>query len=334
MSDPPKSSREKPLVNPFTTQGMIRDPRLFFGRTAELAAIWDYLRKDANVSIVAERRMGKSSLLWYVKEIAPRELGREAPFEIHYLDLELVAEAEEFFSRMAEMLKTTGDTTRDLERALAQRRLVLCLDEFDRTAGNPAFPADFFAVLRGLSQVPNLTLVVATKTPLIDFSANGSMTSPFYNIFPPTPVTLGPLTDDEARTLLAQTAARAEIKFDDTLLANAIKLAQGLPWHLQLLGSHLVETRMDWDEAERRFRASLKENGGAPALRARRGADRRRAAAPSWVAPLASLLMALSVIIGIASAAMSSLPGLYVSLLLGALFFVLLAVEFVYARKR
>jgi len=261
--------------NPFTTQGMIRDPRLFFGRVAELDAIWGYLRKDANVSIVAERRMGKSSVLWYVKAKAPEVLGLDES-EVHYLDLELVADAQEFFSRLAERLGLPEDAaTRDIERALSERRLVLCLDEFDRTANNfDAFPLDFFAVLRGLSQGPRLTLVVATKTPLIDFSATGGMTSPFYNIFPPTPITLGPLTDDEARELLTRTAAHAEIKFDEGTLTKAVHLAKGHPWHLQLIGSYLVEADLVWPEAERRFEEAITEiNGQTGKPRLVRGAQ-------------------------------------------------------------
>jgi hypothetical protein len=338
MSDPPKSSREKseipfrgPLVNPFTTQGMIRDPRLFFGRTTELAAIWGYLRKDANVSIVAERRMGKSSLLWYVHEKAPGEMGADTL--VRYIDMEVVATEADLFSRMAEALKLPdAAATRDIERALAEQRLVLCLDEFDRTANNfDAFPLDFFALLRGLSQSQNLTLVVATKQPLIDFSTNGTMTSPFYNIFPPTPITLGPLADEEARALLTQTAALANLKFNDELVAKAVKLAEGLPWHLQLIGAHLVESGLNWEEAERRFRESL-TNGTpktVPTKPPRRAPGRR----PDF-GPLTSVLVALAAFIGAVSLGFNYALGLYVTLVLAALVFSLMIFNLLYARRR
>jgi len=252
-------------INPFTTQGMIRDPRLFFGRKTELDTIWGYLRKDANVSIVAERRMGKSSLLWFVKEMAKDHL--EAQARVHYLDMELVPDSEDFFSRLAEVLNAGGETVRDLERALANQRLILCMDEFDRTANHfDAFPRDFFAVLRGLSQGPALTLAIATKTPLIDFSASGGMTSPFYNIFPPAPLTLGMFAEAEARDLLVKTAARAEVKFDETILAAAIRLAEGHPWRLQLLGHYLVESGLKWDEAQKRFESAMAEEEDRAAL--------------------------------------------------------------------
>lgn len=330
------------ILNPFTTQGMIRDPRQFFGRKAELAAIWGNLRKDANVSIVAERRMGKSSLLWYVKEQAPEEVGQKA--EAHYLDLELASNVDEFFDRLADLLEVESPeaTTRDIERALADRRVVLCLDEFDRTAYNDAFPHDFFAILRGLSQGQNLALVVATKTPLIDFSANGGMTSPFYNIFPPTPIALGPMPDDEARELLSRTAARAEITFNDDTLARAVKLAEGLPWHLQLIGSHLVESRSNWAEAERRYRealkiangitAPIKESMGGLSMRDKRGrAAEPTSGRPAWVPTLVSVLGFLSSLTVFFSVALREAIGIGLGVVFGLASLVL---YFVYYRLK
>jgi hypothetical protein len=311
---------------------MIRDPRLFFGRAAELDAIWGYLRKDANVSIVAERRMGKSSVLWYVKAKAPDVLDLDES-EVHYLDLELVADAQEFYNRLAEILGLAEDaTTRDIERVLADRRVILCLDEFDRTANNfDAFPLDFFAVLRGLSQGPRLTLVVATKTPLIDFSATGGMTSPFYSIFPPTPITLGPLMDDEARELLTRTAARAEIRFDEETLTQAVHLAKGHPWHLQLIGSYLVEADLVWPEAERRFEEAITEINGQigkprPARGARPPGERStlQVALVGGLGTFAALLGLLGSLTGSATAIYSSLGVMLITFALAAWFFGLL----------
>jgi len=318
-------------INPFTTQGMIRDPRLFFGRKTEVDVIWGYLRKDANVSIVAERRMGKSSLLWYVKEMAKDHL--EAHARVHYLDMELVSDSEDFFSRLAEVLKTEGETVRDLERALANQRLILCIDEFDRTANNfDAFPRDFFAVLRGLSQGPALTLAIATKTPLIDFSASGGMTSPFYNIFPPAPLALGMFTEAEARDLLIKTAARADVKFDEATLAAAIRLAEGYPWRLQIIGSHLIESGANFAEAEKSFRESLAESngGGARKLPVR---TQTVHSPPPWTTPLISVLTLVTVLIGFGSAVISYVSGLYVAMALAFVVFLLLVYEVALARR-
>ncbi len=311
----PEQATPTPL-NPFTIQGMIRDPRLFFGREAELAAIWGYLRKDANVSIVADRRWGKSSLLWYVKERYAEVTGDSA-VRVEYLDMQLVESAGEFFGELAQALGLSREgeaTPRDLERALAGRRLLLCLDEFDRAAGNPEdFGDEFFIALRGLAQGANLTLAVATKTPLIDYSAQRQMTSPFYNIFPPAPIPLGPLPEAEARALLAGTAAHAGITLPEAALAAALKLAGGHPWQLQLVGSYLVESGLNWPEAERRFHeAAAATDGHAPAP----SRPSTSAAAPDWLSPLAVALVGVASLVGLLSFNTDFAPGGWLTVLL------------------
>ena len=49
--------------NPFTERGIIRDPKLFFGRKHELKQTFERLAAMQSVSIFGERRIGKSSLL-------------------------------------------------------------------------------------------------------------------------------------------------------------------------------------------------------------------------------------------------------------------------------
>jgi hypothetical protein len=278
---------------------MLRDSRLFFGRRTELASVWGYLGKQLDVSIVAERRMGKSSLLWYIKEMAPNQLRFKA--HIEYLDMEMVSSANEFFSYLAERLKAEIETARDLERAVSKHPLILCLDEFDNAINHPGFPDDFFHSLRALSQAPGLTLVVATKARLADLRNWGDLVSPFPNIFPT--VTLSPMPDDEAYELLVGTAALAEIKFEKETLAKAIELGERRPWRLQLIGWHLVEAEKDWKVAEQRFHEALAESGGpAQKSAAAREDPRQRTARYEWVMPLALALTGLAFLLGLFSA--------------------------------
>ena len=173
------------MENPFLKRGMIRDRESFFGRRDELQRVFDRLRVMQSVSVVGERRIGKSSLLYQIAMTGQEKLGED--HALHYIDMQRVTTDEEFYERAVKRLGDSGYTHRDLERAIARKKVVLCLDEFEKTANNPNFDVDFFNALRSLAQTGELTLVVATQTPLPELSYTGAIkTSPFFNIFLPT----------------------------------------------------------------------------------------------------------------------------------------------------
>lgn len=51
------------LYNPFTNRGMITKENEFVGREREISDILARIRNGNSVSVVGERRIGKSSLL-------------------------------------------------------------------------------------------------------------------------------------------------------------------------------------------------------------------------------------------------------------------------------
>lgn len=243
-------------VNPFHIQGMVRDESLFFGRQSELNSIWGYLRKGSNVSIVAPRRRGKSSLLWRIKEKAHNEIPHDPSkpeIQAFYIDMELISGEEQFFDLLSELVKAEAPTSLQLERALENKRIILCIDEFDRTAHNEAFSEDFFSILRGLSQGGNLSLVVASKIPLIEYSGEG-MTSPLHNIFPPSPLYLGPLAKEDARELLTSAAARVGRSLTPDEISKALEIiGDYFPWNVQYFGWCWFENNFDLGGAEKKY---------------------------------------------------------------------------------
>jgi len=243
-------------VNPFHIQGMVRDESLFFGRQSELNSIWGYLRKGSNVSIVAPRRRGKSSLLWRIKEKALDQIPQDSSkpkIQVFYINIEIESSEEQFFARLSELVGADGPTSRQLERALENKRIILCIDEFDRTANNEAFSEDFFSTLRGLSQVENLALVVASKIPLIEYSGEG-MSSPLHNIFPPSPLYLGPLEKEDARELLTSTAARVGRSFTPDEISKALEIiGDYFPWNVQYFGWCWFENNFNMEGAEKKY---------------------------------------------------------------------------------
>ncbi|MGE5341058.1 MAG: TIR domain-containing protein [Candidatus Omnitrophota bacterium] len=248
-------------TNPFHISGIIRDEKLFFGRYSELGTIWGELRKGCSVSIVGPRQSGKSSLLWHIKEKAARVLNddRGKIIETVYIDMELISTSKDFFEKLGDELKTADCTIRGLQRDLEKRRIILCLDEFDRTEGNEAFPPDFFSTLRGLSQAQHLILVVATKIPLIDFSNfNDMMTSPFYNIFQPFPLTLGPLKENEARELLTGIAKIRGKELKPKDIESALAAIHGYdPWKVQLIGWCWFDSTFDIAKAIEKYQSQF-----------------------------------------------------------------------------
>ena len=161
--------------NPFTERGIIRDPKRFFGRKHELRQIFERLAAMQSVSIVGERRIGKSSLLAVIAATGPDRLGQE--HEFHYIDLERVESTEDFIARALDALHTEGETIRDLERAIQGRKVVLCLDEFEQSG---EFSKEFFGALRSLASTGDLALVVASQEKLADLARDGVTTSPFF----------------------------------------------------------------------------------------------------------------------------------------------------------
>jgi len=156
--------------NPFTERGIIRDPKRFFGRKHELRQIFERLAAMQSVSIVGERRIGKSSLLAVIAATGPDRLGQE--HEFHYIDLERVESTEDFIARALDALHTEGETIRDLERAIQGRKVVLCLDEFEQSG---EFSKEFFGALRSLASTGHLALVAAVDVGQPHFRAGAHL---------------------------------------------------------------------------------------------------------------------------------------------------------------
>lgn len=168
--------------NPFMNRGVITDPKDFFGRQEQINEIFTRLQGMQSSSIVGERRIGKSSLLYYLTQTGPQRLGDE--YRFFYLDLQ-----DAHFHTAVGFLQTvlrkvggtgegiTADNTlnqnliafSDEIDALEQtgQRIVLCLDEFENTFKHrEQFTEDFFDHLRAQLNIRKLAFVTATQQPL------------------------------------------------------------------------------------------------------------------------------------------------------------------------
>jgi hypothetical protein len=238
--------------NPFVSRGIIRTPSHFFGRRAELGRIRDRLQEMESVSVVGERRIGKSSLLHRVTEIASPYL--DADVLRIYTDLPDVSDERSFYRRVCYELGVQGDTFHDLEQAVRGKRVIACLDEFRKVADESRFPRRFFDSLRSLAQSRNLALVVATECSLAELCRTEQIAaSPFWNGF--ARLDLGLFSSLEAEEFVRTRFELAGVLLSDQEVTRVLELTGGFPFFLCLACFHLFEARvgrvLGWEEGFR-----------------------------------------------------------------------------------
>lgn len=241
------------LANPFAQQTMIRDAEQFVGRRAELDQILNLLKMMQGISLVGERRIGKSSLLYHIFLTGPVRLGEE--MVVAYTDFPGVKDETSFYECLCKQLGRTGDKFSDLQDAVRNRRVVFCLDEFERVMRSPAFSREFFDTLRSLAQSDNLALLIATEHPLSELSLTKQIaTSPFFNIF--RQLDLGLFTPEEALEFIRKGFDGANVGITENEIERALRLAGWFPFFLQLACYCLFEMKVgraqEWEQAFQR----------------------------------------------------------------------------------
>ena len=252
--------------NPSMNRGVITDPNDFFGREEQVNEIFTRLQGMQSSSIVGERRIGKSSLLYYLTQTGPQRLGDA--YRFFYLDLQdahfhtAVGFLQTVLSKVGgaiESIKADNTLNQNLIAfsdeidALEQagQRIVLCLDEFENTFKHrDQFTEDFFDHLRSQLNIRKLAFVTATQLPLQTLSIEGKLTSPFYTLF--TVVELKELTETQAQQFVA--AQHEKVQFSDTELEFIFSELQLHPLKLQILCDWVIRNRQrqlsEWALAE------------------------------------------------------------------------------------
>ncbi|MFC1975109.1 CHAT domain-containing protein [Chloroflexota bacterium] len=248
----------QPAKNPYANRAVIKDPVAFVGRTAELQDLYSLLAAVQSCSVVGPRRIGKSSLLYYLTQPAVygAHLSDPDSYIFGFMDLQELAslEPDDFFFTAVEQLSRASqggldvDLDRDGTRSGFRRflmrvsdaglRLVLCCDEFEMLSRNANFGVDFFTYLRGLCSNYNLALVTSSRTSLFDLCHQGDLqTSQFWNIF--VERTLGLMPEHEATVLINEpfTGAGGTLTHED--VAFVLNLAGRYPFFIQIVCYHL-----------------------------------------------------------------------------------------------
>lgn len=252
--------------NPFLNRAMIQDPVEFYGRKREIRRI--YARIDAEnpqcVSVVGDRRIGKSSLLHHVAHQGNRaqSMTHAAKTDFVFLDFQSDFDFDQgrFLQRLFEQLAAFGgvnsqavpsfpELEKILERRSAKgRHLVVLMDEFERITGNPKFERRFFSALRSAANHFKVAYVTSSEADLQQMCHTREISdSPFFNIFSNLP--LGPFQRKDAEQLIAQASEKAGhplAEFSDRIIG----LAGLFPIYLQIACAGLFEMREDDPEAQ------------------------------------------------------------------------------------
>ncbi len=244
------------MHSPFTIGSMIQNPEAFIGRSAELNHILTRLRTMQSCSVVGERRIGKSSLLYHLSQTGVQRLGDES-FRFLYLELtdSCTHTVVDFLRTILQALNCPTDgikddnkpsrnlTTFDKEIIVLKdkgERIVLCLDEFEGLFLNvQEFNDVFFNHFRTMVNHRRLALVTASRKTLETYSLEKKLTSPFFNLLSVTELT--DFTEAEAEQFIA--LHHPQVNFTEAELKFINSYLDPHPLKLQILCDQVLQNR-------------------------------------------------------------------------------------------
>jgi uncharacterized protein len=254
-------TQPKQVMNPYVYSKAIQEPELFFGRTRELNELLSKLRTMQSVSVVGERRIGKTSLLY---RLMKSQNGSPVDNEKHrfcMVDFQVVRSEQDFYQLVIKNLTQTDPISSLLEREPSQEpkewlrikfvdsvrrgpvRTVLCLDEFEGTMDRQRFSPDFFLTLRGLAGKGDMAIITATRHPLSEIAGDDDLTSPLFNIF--SVLRLGELQPEEAQTLVNQPAELAQRPWTTEEQAFLLEQGKNHPYRLNAVCFHTFQLKLE-----------------------------------------------------------------------------------------
>ncbi|MEM9460159.1 MAG: AAA family ATPase [Myxococcota bacterium] len=172
--------------SPFVVGRPIARDEDLFGRQRERDELGAALYGGHSVQILGERRMGKTSLLWWTQRHAPASrpvVCVDAMSSAGWSPADFVRALARQLGREAEVEGLLGEVPRGPHRALeALGPMLLMVDEADvLVEPRRGFDADFFNLLRALGQTGQVPWVSASRRDLRELLVESALTSPFLN---------------------------------------------------------------------------------------------------------------------------------------------------------
>ena len=221
---PPQSKSDalsNELKNPYMNRVMIQDIDEFYGRRNEVERIYSRIgsSRPQSISIVGERRIGKSSLLNFINHPANRIKYLKNPDEYVFIFIDFQErrgiKISEFFEILFEALYEVFDGSLKLnaepnyegfKKVITlfdeqKLKLIMLFDEFELVTRNQNFTTEFYSFCRSIANNYNVAYVVSSGRNLQTLCHSKEISdSPFFNIF--SNLTLSQFNREEAVSLI------------------------------------------------------------------------------------------------------------------------------------
>jgi predicted Ser/Thr protein kinase len=263
--------------NPYLNRVAIRDPRQFYGRRREIAKIFSRIgaSRPQSISIVGDRRIGKSSLLNQIfhSEVRAQHFDDQGQYVFLFIDLQQRRHIspddlfQDVFSQLADALGEEAvagiapsfDGMRKVLARLrdAGKRLIILFDEFDAVTTNRRFDLDFYSFLRAAANNYDVAYVTSSNRDLQELCHTALIAdSPFFNIF--TNVYLRAFAPAEARQLIAEPSAAAGVPLE-FYARDILDIAGYFPFFLQIACSSYFDALVEGAAADNRLRRAAED---------------------------------------------------------------------------
>ncbi len=266
----------KPLTlsgNPYLNRVMIPHPDMFFGRESIIKKIIQRISSESpqSVSIIGERRIGKSSLLNYLNFPSTRLALMENPEEYIFLFIDfqqmrslgtndLIAVIfKELEKQLKGNIKISIKPDFDGMLSLCEKinsagyKFIMFFDEFESVTKNEKIKADFYSFFRSLANNYRIAFVTASARNLKDMCMSHEIAdSPFFNIF--SAQHPGLFREKEARLLIKEPSEKRGIPLEP-LSPKILEMGGLYPFFLQMACS----SWLDYLEMEKLKALDLKD---------------------------------------------------------------------------
>lgn len=268
--------------NPYTSTRGIENPEYFCGCEKEIERIYGNLLNPTpiSISVIGERRIGKTALLEYISnpfsiEKIIREYGLDLDprkFVFVYVDLQFAGSMNEsefwkfVLEETSEKVKDNATLEENVKQfqgkndlkssdinKLARKissdgyRLIYLLDEFESLIGNESLKICFYQGLRALAK--ELSFVTATKKSLYDLTIpkegvnKEDMGSEFFNIFNIPYIKLDLFNENDINKLMGLSDKYADISLEEDK-EFILRMGGYHPFFTTIICNYILNARM------------------------------------------------------------------------------------------